>query len=1079
MKDETICVIILTLLLIGTIQVQAAFWNTNEEHKKSITTNKPCSTNHENRRFAAAEPTNTYGLGETNTDWWPMFRHDLRRTAHSTSKAPNNDQILWSYATGSVIGFSSPAVADGKVYIGSWDRNVYALNATNGFRIWNYTTGDSVYSSPAVADDKVFISSYDNKVYALNATTGTPIWNYTTADDVDSSPAVAEGKVYIGSRDNKVHALNASTGTFIWSYTTGSGVLSSPAVADGKVFIGSYDNKVYALNASIGALIWSYKTGSWVYSSPAVADNKVFIGSFDRRVYAFGSHDVAICNVTTSTTQAYVGQIVDINVTARNEGTETETFNVTAYSNTTAIETRAVTNLASNVETTLTFNWNTTNVTLGNYTIKAVASAVPGETDTADNTYIDGSVKLVKSPVAHFTYSPTTPLTEETVTFNASLSTPDGGTIISYEWNFGDGTPNATGMIATHAYIDNGTYTVTLTVIDDDGLSDTDSQNITVLNRLPIASFVESATAVPTYTVITFNASSSYDPDGYIVSYFWDFGDNISATGVTTEHAYADNGTYIVTLTITDDDGATATATATKTVSNRVPTTSFSENATIVYTSEIIHFNASESFDPDGEIVSYFWDFGDGTNATGVIVEHSYADNGTYKVTLTVTDDDGATASTSAFKTVLNRAPGVSFTESATAVLTYEIIYFDASGSGDPDGVIVAYFWEFGDGTNATGVSVSHAYVDDGIYTVTLTVTDDDDATASAQATKTILNRSPIANFTESAETVYNGETITFNASDSYDLDGIIICYFWDFGDGTNATEVVVSHVYPDDGFYVVTLTVTDDDGAVATATAVKTVLNRPPVASFTESAEKVFVDETITFDASGSYDPDGVIVAYFWDFGDGTNATDVTVNHTYPYKGTYTVTLSVKDDDGVSTSTSAVKTVLTRPDIEVINVTSSKNIVGQRYSILINVTIANEGDYTETFDVTAYANMKPIKTKAITLTSKSIITINFEWNTTGFDKGNYTIWSYAWPILGEIDTADNTKTDGWVIIAIVGDINADGIVDIEDLYLIALAYGTTPGHPRYNPNLDVNCDGIIDIEDIYVAALHYGEKDP
>jgi len=1137
---------------------------------------------------------------ESSVDWWAMFRHDLRHTGYSTSKAPNNNQILWNYRTGSLIGYSSPAVADGKVYIGSWDKKiyalnsstgthiwnyttgdivesspavadgkvfigswdnkvyalnastgsliwnyttgssigysspavadgkvyigsfdnkvyalnastgaviwsyttgsgvdsspavadgkvfigswdnkVYALNASTGTHIWNYTTGDALYSSPTVADGKVFIGSWDNKVYALNASTGTHIWNYTTADDVDSSPAVADGKMYIGSRDNKIYALNASTGDLIWSYTTGSGVLSSPAVADGKVFIGSYDYKVYALNATTGAVIWNYMTGSWVYSSPAVADGKIFIGSFDTKVYAFGSHDVAISSVTTSTTKAYVGQIVDINVTAKNDGTETETFNVTAYFNITAIETKKVTNLAPNAEIILTFNWNTTNVTPGNYTIKAVASTVPGETDTADNTYIDGSVKVIKSPVAYFIYSPTIPLTGETVTFNASLSTPDGGTIISYEWNFGDGTPNATGMITTHNYTDDGTYTVILTVTDDDGLADTDFQNITVLNRFPIASFTESATTVPTGTVITFNASLSYDPDGHILSYFWDFGDGTNSTSVTTEHAYADNGTYTVTLTVTDDDDATATATATKIISNRVPTASFTENATAVYTGEIIHFNASASFDLDGYIASYFWDFGDGTNTTGVIVEHSYADDGTYRVTLTVTDDDGATASTSAIKTVLNRVPVATFTESATIALTNETIHFDASRSCDSDGTIVTFFWDFGDNTNATGVSVSHAYADDGVYIVTLTVTDDDDATASAQATKTILNRPPVANFIESAETVYNGETITFNASASYDLDGMIVSYFWDFGDETNTTGVEVSHAYADDGNYTVTLTVTDDDSATATTTAAKTILNRPPMASFTESAEKVFIDETIIFNASGSYDPDGMIVAYFWDFGDGTNTTDIAVSHNYPYKGTYAVTLTVTDDDGMSTSTSAIKTVLTRPDIAITNVTPSKNIVGQGHSVQINVTIINEGDYTETFNVTVYANTKTIKTKEITITSKNLITITFTWNTTGFAKGNYTIWAYAWPIPSEIDTADNTNADGWVMVAIIGDLNADGIVDIEDIYLIALAYGSKLGQPSYKPNLDINSDAIIDIEDIYITALHYGEKDP
>jgi len=176
--------------------------------------------------------------------------------------------------------------------------------------------------------------------------------------------------------------------------------------------------------------------------------------------------------------------------------------------------------------------------------------------------------------------------------------------------------------------------------------------------------------------------------------------------------------------------------------------------------------------------------------------------------------------------------------------------------------------------------------------------------------------------------------------------------------------------------------------------------------------------------------------------------------------------------------------------DIAVIDVTPSKTVVGQGYSLNINVTVENQGDYTETFNVTAYANATSIKSQTVTLTSGNSTTVTLGWNTAGFVKGNYTIWAYAWPVEGETDTEDNTLTDGWAYVGLIGDVNADGIVDIEDIYLISLAYGSVRAnwwywHPipceacPHNPNLDINCDGIIDIEDIYIAALHYGEMDP
>jgi outer membrane protein assembly factor BamB len=198
--------------------------------------------------------------------------------------------LLWSYTTGSFVG-SSPAVANGIVYIGSDDYKVYALNATTGALVWSFTTGGIIHSSsPAVANGIVYVGSEDHKIYALNATTGALLWSYTTGGIIQSSPAVANGIVYVGSGDDKVYALNATTGALLWSYTTGGSIdYSSPAVANGAVYIGSDDDKVYALNATTGALLWSYTTGGNVQSSPAVANGAVYIGSDDDKVYALNA----------------------------------------------------------------------------------------------------------------------------------------------------------------------------------------------------------------------------------------------------------------------------------------------------------------------------------------------------------------------------------------------------------------------------------------------------------------------------------------------------------------------------------------------------------------------------------------------------------------------------------------------------------------------------------------------------------------------------------------------------------------------------------------------------------------------
>lgn len=231
-----------------------------------------------------------YGLTNTfTTDWWPMFHHDLHHSGWSTSSAPTTNFTLWTYTTNDQI-VSSPAVVDGKVYVGSKDNNVYCLNAATGVLLWQYNTTHLVCSSPAVSGNRVYVGTNDlpglngNKLYCLNASTGEKLWEYTTGDDplmygVHSSPAVAQGQVYVGSGDHKVYCFDAVTGEKLWEFLTAMQVGSSPAVVHGKVYIGSQDGNVYCLNATTGTQIWCYPTQGQIESSPAVIDGKVYIGS--------------------------------------------------------------------------------------------------------------------------------------------------------------------------------------------------------------------------------------------------------------------------------------------------------------------------------------------------------------------------------------------------------------------------------------------------------------------------------------------------------------------------------------------------------------------------------------------------------------------------------------------------------------------------------------------------------------------------------------------------------------------------------------------------------------------------------
>jgi len=173
----------------------------------------------------------------------------------------------------------------------------------------------------------------------------------------------------------------------------------------------------------------------------------------------------------------------------------------------------------------------------------------------------------------------------------------------------------------------------------------------------------------------------------------------------------------------------------------------------------------------------------------------------------------------------------------------------------------------------------------------------------------------------------------------------------------------------------------------------------------------------------------------------------------------------------------------LAEHDVAVTNVTTSKTgcqpveTVGEGNPVDINVTIANEGGFTETFKVTVYANVTAIGSQNVTLNSGENRTLTFTWDTTGYAKGNYTISATADIVPGEIDTADNRFIDGWTFLTLPGDVDGDRDVDIFDIVRMAGVYGVSKPNPRYDPNCDIDDDGDIDIFDIVAAAGNYGKS--
>lgn len=255
----------------------------------------------------------------------------------------------------------------------------------------------------------------------------------------------------------------------------------------------------------------------------------------------------------------------------------------------------------------------------------------------------------------------------------------------------------------------------------------------------------------------------------------------------------------------------------------------------------------------------------------------------------------------------------------------------------------------------------------------------------------------------------------------------------------------------------------------------------RAPVSNFSYSPEKPRVNETVTFNASASYDPDGTIVSYSWDFGDDniTTATIPYIAHTYNQPGNYSVTLNATDSNGLwNTTTSLINVRIAVHDIAITEIKPYSTTVPTNSSTNINVTVENQGDYTETFDVTVYINNTSIETRTINnVPEKTSIVISFTWNTTG-SLGTYTVSATASNVTGETDGTDNTLANVHIAVTppLQGDMNSDGIVDIYDAILLANALNSKPGDPNWNVAADINSDNIVDIYDAILLANNYGK---
>lgn len=499
----------------------------------------------------------------------------------------------------------------------------------------------------------------------------------------------------------------------------------------------------------------------------------------------------------------------------------------------------------------------------------------------------DVTVTVFPLPVADFAQPSPVCLGNATVfTDNSS------GNGLVYTWNFGDGTPTDNTQSPTHTYTADGTYNVSLSLVDANGCTANASSTAEVF-PLPVPAMnITDGQEFCELEPIQFENQST----GNIVNILWDFGDNAFIPAYPNTTSTLDNpvfsypnfafSPFTVRLGVTDAAGCYDQAQVIVIIHDN-PVADFSSTDACEGESTVF---TDESTVLAGNVIGWNWNFGDASGTSSLAnPTYPYAVAGIYQTQLIVTTDEGC-KDTIINDVIVNPTPVVSIAGIDTCLndeTTFE------NNSSPQDNTIANWDWDFGDGATATGISAAHTYSDHGTFTVILTATSDSGCVASGATDVTVHpNPEPAFNAVE-AEGCTPHEVLFVNQSTI--ATGFNSTYEWSLGDSTFSTNPNPVNTYPDSGYYDITLTVTSNFGCVTTITENNAIrANITPVADFTIEEDVLSLLDADLEITDGSLHA----LTYAWNLGDGTTTTDQVPVHRYEEPGTYYLTLTVTNGD-------------------------------------------------------------------------------------------------------------------------------------------------------------------------------------
>lgn len=493
-----------------------------------------------------------------------------------------------------------------------------------------------------------------------------------------------------------------------------------------------------------------------------------------------------------------------------------------------------------------------TYLTPGVFTVTLTTGMAGGCTQTFNPYAIIEVIPFVVSPITSVITSACSPYT---VQFdNPSLN------VASYLWDFGDGT-TSTLQNPLHAYLQPGTYTISLQIVSVSGC-------LTSLTTTVTFGYQNVVTVSDTTTCLGDVIQFGLNPLASFTAASWDFGDGTTSNLLQPSHIYAVTGSYTVSVTVTDISGCVFTFTYPNNVWVSDPVSSFSINQP---TSGCAPYNVQFVNNSTGAN-GYYWYFGDGTNSNQANPSHVYDSSGTYTVTLNASRKGCVRIfSIVNYITVNEAAANFSFSpDSGCSPLS--ATFTDQSINA------VSWLWNFGDGTTSNVQNPAYTFISQPTTDVSLIITDTNGCVDTISQT----NVTVIVPDIQMSDTIAcNGSPISFSTS----LNAT--SYLWDFGDGSTSSLQNPVHTYTQNGSFQVTLTCQTSAGCTATASSPGLISISAPVSDFMSPTVTVCAPSLVNLvnQSTGA-------TSWMWDFGDGTTAVNENPSHIYNIPGSYTVTL-------------------------------------------------------------------------------------------------------------------------------------------------------------------------------------------